>query len=877
MTALVLTQLGFPDIATGWGAAHGVAAQSASDQTLPLPEAGPVVVILKPQSGFRTAGVAASNDITPTAIYGDAIDGFSADLNDKQIQNLADDPDVAYVVPDIQFHAAAQSPSTAIARTGLNNSSMAQIDGVDNPVNTDIAIIDSGINPNSPDLNVVGGVNCMSGNPVGSGWADDDGHGTHVAGIAAARDNGTGVVGSAPGARLWAVKVLDSSGNGSLTTVLCGVNWVASNASTIRVANMSLTATITNSSTCTTGNDALHTAICAVAQRNVAVVVAAGNSGIDSQTVVPARYSEVISVAAVTDYDGKPGNLVKSRPSKCPNTGDGADDSLAAYSNYGSIADIAAPGSCILSDWDDGTLHYDTGTSMASPLVAGAAGLYKAQNPGASTSAVLSWLQSTASQAKSSSVGYSGNNGGRILYLGDLSASFPTGTVNPSFSGSKASVHTSWGSSNTSGSSRVTDNDSNTSWYTTNSNPTSGAFVIDLGSLRSLTGVKWQWKLPDGADRMLIQTSSDGVTWQTVGTYQDGSQMYTWYGVALGRAGQYVRVSFTNPRNRAVLGYMTEIQIFAATTTTNAGTRDPSFSGSKLAISTSWGSSNGSGSGRAWDNSTNTSWYTVNKNPTTGSFTLDLGRNRQLTGVKWQFKLPDGADSMLVETSLDGDVWQTVGLFTDKGITNTWLGIALGRSGRYVRFSFANPSHVPVLGYVTEVQIWGNAASLAATTSEPTNPSFDGSRLPIVSSWGSANGSGSGRTWDNDLNTSWYTAGATPASGAFVLDLGQVQTLTGVKWMVKQPGGTDSMLVQTSIDGVTWRSIGEYSEGSVLGTWLGVPVDMSAQYVRFNFANPNDEPVLGYITEVQVWGNASGATPANTGEADPAFDGAILP
>ncbi|HEU0163513.1 MAG TPA: S8 family serine peptidase, partial [Thermomicrobiales bacterium] len=462
--ALVLTQIGFSAISTSWIAAPDVAAQTPSEQTAPLPDAGSVIVVLKPQSGFRTASVAASNDITPTAVYGAAIDGFAADLSDTQIADLSKNPDVAYIVPNIPFQAAAQTLSTAVVRSGLDQSPLVGIDGGGTPVNVDIAIVDTGINLNSSDLDVVGGVNCMTGNPVESGYADDNGHGSHVAGIAAARDDGSGVVGSAPGARLWAVKVLDNNGNGTLDSVLCGLDWVAANMPQNSVVNMSLTAT-GGDSTCTTGNDALHTAVCSITSEGIPVVVAAGNGtgnnsvGTSTSPIIPAMYPEVISVAAINDYNGQPGG---GAATTCTNSW-GPDDTLATYSNYGALADIAAPGTCIQSDWKDGSLQYDSGTSMASPLVAGIAADYKAQNPGASAATVQSWLlSSAASQPMSSSVGYSGHNGGPILYLGGTNATYPTGDVNPAFAGAKATIVTSIGSSNGSGSGRVWDNDTNT-------------------------------------------------------------------------------------------------------------------------------------------------------------------------------------------------------------------------------------------------------------------------------------------------------------------------------------------------------------------------------------------------------------------------------
>jgi subtilisin len=118
------------------------------------------------------------------------------------------------------------------------------------------AIIDTGIDTGHPELNVVGGTNCIGG----SSFNDDNGHGTHVAGIAAARDNTNGAVGVAPGARLWAVKVLNASGSGSTSQIVCGIDWVTARASTIEVANMSLggSSPLGSISTCSSSFDAMH-------------------------------------------------------------------------------------------------------------------------------------------------------------------------------------------------------------------------------------------------------------------------------------------------------------------------------------------------------------------------------------------------------------------------------------------------------------------------------------------------------------------------------------------------------------------------------------------------------------------------------------------
>src|SRR5438876_171398 len=130
--------------------------------------------------------------------------------------------------------ASAQTVPTGVRRIGANLSPMAKIDGLDERINADIAILDTGITPH-PDLNLFTSVSFIAGQT-----SDGNGHGTHVAGIAAALDNDIGVVGVAPGARLWAIKVMDDSGSGITSTVIQGIDYVTQNASQIEVANLSL-------------------------------------------------------------------------------------------------------------------------------------------------------------------------------------------------------------------------------------------------------------------------------------------------------------------------------------------------------------------------------------------------------------------------------------------------------------------------------------------------------------------------------------------------------------------------------------------------------------------------------------------------------------
>lgn len=340
-----------------------------------------------------------------THTYGSALKGFAARIPAGRVDDVRSDPRVAFVSEDRQAHVAAQTLPTGVNRVDADVSSTNAGDGL-GAVNADIAVIDTGIYKHS-DLNRVGGKDCAIDGK--STYSDDNGHGTHVAGTAAAKDNTGGVVGTAPGGRLWAVKVLKANGGGAWSDIICGVDWVTQNASTIEVANMSLGGFVgpgADDNNCgALNNDALHRAICRSVAAGVTYVVAAGNSGDDASQYVPAAYNEVITVSALADYNGQP---FGGAPNTC-NQDPQIDDDFAFFSNFGSDVDIGAPGVCIRSTWKgssrqpNGTYKTISGTSMASPHVAGGAALYKSTHPTASPSQVRAFMVAPAnSEAKGS-------------------------------------------------------------------------------------------------------------------------------------------------------------------------------------------------------------------------------------------------------------------------------------------------------------------------------------------------------------------------------------------------------------------------------------------------------------------------------------------
>jgi len=229
-----------------------------------------------------------------------------------------------------------------------------------------IAIIDTGIDRDHPDLddNIMGGVNFVSipswKTPDPNKWDDDNGHGTHVAGIIAAEDNNTGVVGVAPGAALYALKVLDGTGSGYVSDVVAAIEWATQN--DIQVINMSLGGAY----------DIFLDAACLLAYYfdGLILVAAAGNGG---SVIYPAAYDSVIAVSATNSAD-----------------------ELAWFSSTGLEVELAAPGVYIYSTYKGGGYATISGTSMSSPHVAGTAALVWAANSGWLNDDVRYQLQITA-------------------------------------------------------------------------------------------------------------------------------------------------------------------------------------------------------------------------------------------------------------------------------------------------------------------------------------------------------------------------------------------------------------------------------------------------------------------------------------------------
>ncbi len=346
---------------------------------------GRYIVVLADSIGSAT-GIARQHaskfGIEVTHVYNHALKGYAAAMDSSTADAIAALPIVEWVEQDWLVSTFAQTLPTGINRIDAELSPTAAINGVDQRVNVDVAVIDTGVSLSHPDLNVhtAGQRNCITSLLNAN---DDNGHGSHVAGTIGALDNAAGVVGVAPGARIWPVKVLNAAGVGLGSWIICGIDYVTSKASEIEVANMSLGGGGSDDGNCGNSNgDTEHRAICNSVAAGVTYAVAAGNDHADASTSAPAAYDEVITVSSLADFNGQPGS---GAAATCTTD---VDDSFSNFSNFGADVDIIAPGSCIYSTTSGSGYATMSGTSMASPHVAGAAALYKAVNPSATPAQV---------------------------------------------------------------------------------------------------------------------------------------------------------------------------------------------------------------------------------------------------------------------------------------------------------------------------------------------------------------------------------------------------------------------------------------------------------------------------------------------------------
>lgn len=325
------------------------------------------------QSGDTPSQLEVDHNLEPAKlVFNKSIHGGVYNMSEEQAQEIKDDPNVAYVEQD-QF---VQSDAVETGATwGLD-----RLDQVSLPLNQNYSydnsgaivnayIIDTGILTSHIDFHgrAYSAIDIVDGDIDAT---DCNGHGTHVAGTI-----GSSAYGVAKNVKLFGVRVLDCFGGGSLSNVIAGIDWVTAHHQSPAVANMSLGGL---------ASQAIDDAVAASIQSGVTFVVAAGNENVSACGGSPARLSEAITVGSSTNLDAR-----------------------SSFSNFGSCVDVFAPGSDITSLWIGSTSATNTisGTSMASPHVAGVAALYLAKHPSASPAEVASAIVSGSLQGRLSGIG----------------------------------------------------------------------------------------------------------------------------------------------------------------------------------------------------------------------------------------------------------------------------------------------------------------------------------------------------------------------------------------------------------------------------------------------------------------------------------------
>ena len=330
----------------------------------------PDAYIVTLREGADPRGLAARYEAAPDFVYTSALTGFAARLNDGQRRALSRDRDVLAIEQDQVATADATQGSAPYGLDRIDQRAL-PLSGSYTYAATAGAVrayvIDTGI---ATAHSQFGTRASNSYDAFGGNGQDCNGHGTHVAGSI-----GAATYGVAKAVLLRGVRVLDCAGSGSNSGIIAGIDWVRANHIKPAVANMSLGGGFSS---------AVNTATTNLINAGVHTSVAAGNENQDACNASPASASGTTTVGASDRTDTR-----------------------ASFSNFGGCVDLYAPGVSITSTWLNGTTNTISGTSMASPHVAGVAALYKAVNGDAASSTITSWLinNSTANVVKSNVTG----------------------------------------------------------------------------------------------------------------------------------------------------------------------------------------------------------------------------------------------------------------------------------------------------------------------------------------------------------------------------------------------------------------------------------------------------------------------------------------
>jgi subtilisin len=359
--------------------------------------------IVQLDPGADPAAAAARHGVGPTFLYRTAVRGYAAMIPPGLLKRVQADPRVLSIVPDRVMSIVAKGgkppsnpPPPAAEEIPAGVSRVQALGNGYSGAGVGIAIVDTGVDLAHPDL----ALGEESFSAYGGTGQDDNGHGTHVAGIAAALGgNGIGVVGVAPDATIYAVKVLDQSGSGWDSEIIAGLEWIAETplSPPIRVVNMSLGRTGTLDD-----NPLLRGAISTLTDLGISVIVAAGNNPLlQVSDQVPACYPEVLPIASSTALNGSGSKRFAGIPADTASyfTSDGAAVTVSApgetqenVSNGGLISSVG-----ILSTTLGGGTTRMSGTSMASPHAAGVAALlYEQANMSINPSQVRAKLSAGA-------------------------------------------------------------------------------------------------------------------------------------------------------------------------------------------------------------------------------------------------------------------------------------------------------------------------------------------------------------------------------------------------------------------------------------------------------------------------------------------------